>query len=229
MAKGNILVVDDEQNLLQLVKYNLTKEGYSVTAVATGEDALAEAGSRHPDLILLDLMLPGIDGLEVCRLIKNNPAMSGIPVVMLTARGEDADVVTGLELGADDYIIKPFSPRVLVARVRALLRRKTTPPDQTDQTLVRLHDILIDPGKHQVYVEDQPVELTFTEFKLLQLLIQRPGWVFTRYQIVDALRGEDYPVSERSVDVQIVSLRKKLGNKGDFIQTVRGMGYKFKE
>jgi two-component system phosphate regulon response regulator PhoB len=197
--------------------------------VATGEDALAEAGSRHPDLILLDLMLPGIDGLEVCRLIKNNPAMSGIPVVMLTARGEDADVVTGLELGADDYIIKPFSPRVLVARVRALLRRKTTPPDQTDQTLVRLHDILIDPGKHQVYVEDQPVELTFTEFKLLQLLIQRPGWVFTRYQIVDALRGEDYPVSERSVDVQIVSLRKKLGNKGDFIQTVRGMGYKFKE
>lgn len=229
MAKGNILVVDDEKNLLQLVNYNLSKEGYSVNAVTTGEEALEAARSRHPDLILLDLMLPGVDGLEVCRLIKNDPTMSHIPVIMLTARGEETDVVAGLELGADDYITKPFSPRVLLARVRALLRRKLKAPNEADQSLIRINDIVIDPGKHQVYLENQPLELTLTEFKLLQLLIQRPGWVFTRYQIVDSLRGEDYPVSERSVDVQIVSLRKKLGTRGDYIQTVRGMGYKFKE
>jgi two-component system phosphate regulon response regulator PhoB len=193
----------------------------------TGEKALELVGKEVPDLIVLDLMLPGVDGLDVARILKGDDVTKNIPIVMLTAKGEEADVVTGLELGADDYISKPFSPRVLVARVRAVLRRQIKEV-QDEKAIIRIHDLVIHPGRHEVLVDDKPVQLTFTEFGILNFLVRRPGWVFTRSQIVDAVRGDDYYVTDRSVDVQIVGLRKKLGQAGKFIETVRGVGYRFK-
>jgi len=228
MSRERVLVVDDEEDILELVEYNLAKEGYRVTCVATGEEALAEVRRRAPGLVVLDLMLPGVNGLEVCRLLKRDPATAGVPVVMLTAKGEEADVVTGLELGADDYVTKPFSPRVLMARVKAVLRRKAKGP-LSEQVVVEIHDIAINPGRHEVLVRGEPVTLTYTEFRLLHFLARRPGWVFTRQQIIDAVRGEGYPVTDRAVDVQVAGLRKKLGECGSYVETVRGVGYRFKE
>ena len=228
MPRQTILVVDDEEDILELVKYNLAKEGFQVACATTGEEALEAARSKRPDVVILDLMLPGIDGLEVCRRLKKDAKTERIPIVMLTAKGEEADVVTGLELGADDYVTKPFSPRVLTARVRAVLRRKTqAAPDETSTLAVR--DITIDPNRHEVLVKGKPVELTLTEFRILHHLARRPGWVFTRYQIVEAARGMDAAVTDRSVDVHIVSLRRKLGALGECIETVRGVGYRFQE
>jgi two-component system phosphate regulon response regulator PhoB len=231
VAKDKILVIDDERDILDLVEYNLKQNGYKVSCIATGEEALDEAINFKPDLILLDLMLPGVDGFDVCRDLKTQPETREIPVIMLTAKSEDIDVVTGLELGADDYITKPFSPRVLVARVRAILRKKSksSQTEKRGDKIIRAEEILIDTRKHVVQINGNSIDLTFSEFRLLQLLAERPGWVFSRYQIVDALRGEDYPVTERSVDVQVVGLRKKLGSAGKYIQTVRGVGYRFKE
>lgn len=229
MAKEKILVVDDEEDILDLVRYNLEKEGYEVYCMETGEEAIEAARKMKPDLMLLDLMLPGVDGLEVCKNVKYDSETSRIPIVMLTAKGEESDIVTGLELGADDYISKPFSPKVLIARVRAVLRKNQPKKEKDVAELIKIHDLTIDPGKHQILYKEKLLDLTYTEFRLLQLLAERPGWVFTRYQIVDALRGEDYPVTDRSVDVQIVGLRKKLGGGGSYIQTVRGVGYRFKE
>ncbi len=228
MAKETILVVEDENDIQELIRYNLAKEGYRITLVSNGAGALRTARANLPDLILLDLLLPGMDGLEICRQLKGDPKTSHIPVLMVTAKGEEADVVAGLELGADDYITKPFSPRVLLARVRTALRRKVRA--QLDETQpLKAGPIVIDPGRHEVLVKGKPITLTFTEFRLLQVLARRPGWVFTRQQIVDAVRGEDYPVTDRAVDVQVVGLRKKLGEYGDLIETVRGVGYRFKE
>ena len=228
MVKQKILVVDDEEDILELLKFNLSREGYQVLCAVSGEQALRLVRSENPDLIMLDLMLPGIDGLEVTRRLKNDPDTKNLPIVMLTAKGEEADIVTGLELGADDYITKPFSPRVLIARIRAVLRRRIK--GQTEEaSVLRIHDIEIDPGRHEVLVNEKPVQLTFTEFGILNYLARRPGWVFTRFQIVEAVRGEDYPVTDRSVDVQIVGLRRKLGPAGKHIETVRGVGYRFKE
>ena len=227
MAKEKILVVEDEDDIQELIKYNLAKEGYVVTCVGSGEDAL-DAVRSQPDLVLLDLMLPGIDGLEVCKVMKSDPRTGHIPVIMLTAKGEEADVVTGLEVGAEDYITKPFSPKVVVARIRAAFRRKAK-ESTDDEAPIKAKDILIHPGRHEVLIKGKPVELTFTEFRVLQFLAKRPGWVFTRQQIVDAVRGEDYPVTDRSVDVQFVGLRRKLGLSGKHIETVRGVGYRFKE
>ncbi len=228
MAKENILVVEDEEAIRELVRYNLNREGYSVQEAESGEQALQFTKNKLPDLVILDLMLPEIDGLEVCKRLKSDTRTQHIPIVMLTAKGEEADIVTGLELGADDYITKPFSPRVLVARVRALLRRnKQEEVSKTDT--IQVHNMVIHPGRHEVLVEDVPVNLTHTEFQVLHLLARRPGWVFTRYQIVDAVHGDDYAVTDRSVDVQIVGLRKKLGDAGKYINTVRGVGYRFQE
>jgi two-component system, OmpR family, alkaline phosphatase synthesis response regulator PhoP len=228
MAKESILVVEDEEDIQELLRYNLAKDGFRVTGVTTGEEGLRAAKSLLPDLIILDLMLPGVDGLEVCRLLKQDAKTQHLPVVMVTAKGEEADVVTGLELGADDYITKPFSPRVLLARVRAVLRRRRKqPPDEA--ALLKIHDLVVHPGRHEVLVRGQPVELTATEFRLLHMLARRPGWVFTRSQIVEGVHGDDYPVSDRSVDVQVVGLRKKLGESGHYVETVRGVGYRFKE
>lgn len=228
MAKEKILVVDDEEDILELLRFNLSREGCQVFCASSGEEALRLVRSEIPDLIVLDLMLPGIDGLEVTRRLKSDPNTKHLPIVMLTAKGEEADIVTGLELGADDYVAKPFSPRILVARVKAVLRRKVKEaPEET--SVIRIHDLIIDPRRHEVLVNGEPVVLTFTEFGILNYMARRPGWVFTRFQIVDAVKGEDYPVTDRSVDVQIVGLRKKLGPAGKYVETVRGVGYRFKE
>jgi two-component system, OmpR family, alkaline phosphatase synthesis response regulator PhoP len=229
LAREKILVVDDEESILDLVKYNLDKEGYQVTCVTSGEAAVDQSLVLKPELILLDLMLPGVDGLEVCKIIKNNPRTQPVPIIMLTAKGEESDIVAGLELGADDYITKPFSPKVLIARVRAVLRRRQKGIQGKEDDLVQIDDLWIDVGKHTATIAGEHLQLTYTEFKLLHLLAQRPGWVFTRNQIMDGLRGEDYIVTERAVDVQIVGLRKKLGKYGQWIETVRGVGYRFKE
>jgi len=228
MAGKHILVVEDEEDIRELLRHNLAKDGYTVSVAATGEEGLRRARAETPDAVLLDLMLPGVDGLEVCRALKRDKKTEKIPIVMVTAKGEEADIVAGLELGADDYITKPFSPKVLVARLRAVLRRRARPPAAPDSVL-RVRTITIDPGRHEVKVGEKPVELTFTEFRLLQLLAGRPGWVFTRYQIVNAIRGDDYIVTDRAVDVQVVGLRRKLGRAGEYIETVRGIGYRFKE
>ena len=228
MSKESILLVEDERDILEVVRYNLAREGYAIREAETGEDALLMAAAEAPDLMLLDLMLPKIDGLEVCRRMKADPSTAAVSVIMLTAKGEESDIVTGLELGADDYITKPFSPRVLLARVRAVLRRRGQALPAEDDSIA-VNNLVIHPGRHEVLVDNERVVLTSTEFKVLHYLARRPGWVFTRYQIVDAVHGQDYAVTDRSVDVQIVGLRRKLGAAGDLIETVRGVGYRFRE
>jgi two-component system phosphate regulon response regulator PhoB len=229
MPRETVLVVDDEEDILELVRYNLEKEGYSVVGVTSGEDALAATRIKMPDVLVLDLMLPGVDGLEVCRRLKSDLTTRQIPIIMLTAKGSEADIVTGLELGAADYVTKPFSPRVLTARLKAVLRRDSETAEE--DAAVRLKDLVIYPGRHQVLARDAPVQLTATEFRILIFLARRPGWVFTRQQIVDAAQGDDVYVTDRfvtdrSVDVHIVSLRRKLGPCGAYIETVRGVGYR---
>lgn len=228
MAQEKILIVEDEEDVQELIRYNLEKDGYLTQSALNGREALDKAKSGVPDLVLLDLMLPEVDGLEVCKLLKADAETRSIPVIMLTAKGTEADIVAGLEMGADDYITKPFSPRVLLARVKAVIRRQELPAED-DKSILRIHDIEIDPGKHRVMVRGKQIKLTSTEFNLLRYLAARPGWVFTRYQIVDAIHGNDYPVTDRSIDVQVVGLRKKLGSAGKYIETVRGVGYRFEE
>lgn len=228
MAGETLLVVEDEEDILEILTYNLSREGYKAIGVTDGLKGLQTAEDKLPDLVLLDLMLPGMNGLDICRQLKKNDKTARIPIIIVTAKGDESDVVAGLELGADDYVAKPFSIKVLMARVRAVLRRKKEPP--ADKTaVIRIHDIVINPGRHEVLVKGKPVEMTFSELRILHLLASRPGWVMTREQIVDAVRGEDYPVTDRSVDVQIVGLRRKLGVRADMIETVRGVGYRFKE
>jgi two-component system alkaline phosphatase synthesis response regulator PhoP len=233
MVKHSVLVVEDEEDIRELVSYNLLKEGYQVAGVASGEEALGAVARRPPDLILLDLMLPGLDGLGVCSKLKDDRQTASIPVVMLTAKGEESDIVRGLNLGADDYITKPFSPKVLLARVEAVLRRApaarggSAAEDQRE--VIETGELRIHPGRHEVLVRGNPVELTATEFKLLHLLARRAGWVFTRKQMLDGVHGDNYVITDRAVDVQIAGLRKKLGPAGRYIETVRGVGYRFKE
>lgn len=227
MEKATILIVDDEEDIIELVRLNLARENYRVLGCTTGEKAIPVVESKRPDLVILDVMLPGIDGMEVCRHLKANPQTQQIPVLMLTAKGEEADVVAGLELGASDYMTKPFSGKVLVARVRRLLRSPQAEVD--DRNAVRVHDLTVDPARHEVLVRGEPVPLTVTEFNILHMLASRPGVVFARYQIVDKLHGSDYMVTDRAVDVQIVGLRRKLGPCGDFIETVRGVGYRLRD
>jgi two-component system phosphate regulon response regulator PhoB len=223
-----VLVVDDEEDLQELVRYNLSKEGYRVSCVGTGEDALRIARRQPPDLIVLDLMLPAVDGLEVCRRLKGDSKTRDIPIIMLTAKSEESDMIAGLERGADDYISKPFSPRVLAARVKALLRRRESERLADLEVTIEARDLVMHPGRHEATLAGRQLELTYTEFALLQFLAKRPGWAYTRMQIVDAVKGEDYPVTERSVDVQVAGLRKKLGAHGNYIETVRGVGYRFR-
>lgn len=228
MSKEKILVVDDEEDILELVKYNLEREGFQVHCAKSGEKALKKALEDPPELIVLDLMLPGIDGLEVARRLKKNQRAASIPIVMLTAKGEESDIVTGLELGADDYITKPFSPRILVARIKAVIRRQSKEPEDPN-SILQIHTLNIDPGRRLVMIAEEPIDLTYSEFQILLYLARRPGWVFTRSQIVDAVRGDNYPVTDRSVDVQVAGLRKKLGKSSAYIETVRGVGYRFRE
>jgi two-component system, OmpR family, alkaline phosphatase synthesis response regulator PhoP len=230
MVKEKILLVEDAEDILELVRYNLSKEGYQVICVPSGEDALCAVRQTSFDLILLDLMLPGVDGLEVCRRLRQDLNTARIPVIIITAKSEETDVVVGLELGADDYVTKPFSPRVLIARIRSVLRRRQEGNVLEEQAeVLRLRDLHIDLSRHEVFVQGEAVRLTATEFGILLCLARRPGWVFSRYQIVEAVRGEDYSVTDRAVDVQIAGLRKKLGSFGNSIETVRGVGYRFRE
>ena len=228
-AKPRVLVVDDEDDLLELVRYNLAKDGYDVECVGSGEQALLSARANPPDLVVLDLMLPAVDGLEVCRRLKADAKTRDVLIVMLTAKGEEADMVAGLERGADDYIAKPFSPRVLSARVRALLRREDARRLEEREVTIDVHELSIHPGRHEATLAGQPLDLTYTEFALLTFLAKRPGWAFSRSQIVDAVKGSDYPVTERSVDVQVAGLRRKLGDHGHYVETVRGVGYRFRK
>jgi two-component system phosphate regulon response regulator PhoB len=226
LVKARILIVDDEHDLLELLRYNLTRDGYSVMCVDTGEKALEEIRERLPDLVILDIMLPGMDGLDICRMVKTSPTTTHVPILMLSAKSDDSDVVAGLELGADDYLAKPFSPRVLLARVKKILRKSQT--GLLQDTAMTMGPILIVPAKHEVRVRDAITDLTVTEFRILLALVTRPGWVLSRDQIVDAARGTNAVVTERSVDVHIVRLRQKLQPFGHCIETVRGIGYRFR-
>lgn len=229
MAEEKILIIEDDADIRELIRYNLMRDGYQVSESANGEDGLTKANSAAFDLILLDLMLPGLSGIDICKNLKGNPQTAGIQIIMVTAKGEETDIVIGLELGADDYIVKPFSPKVLLARIKAVLRRKNPPRTKTTDTIIKIDNLEIHQGKREVRVDGNPVDLTYTEFQIIHFLVSKPGWVFTRYQIVDAVKGTDYPVTDRSVDVQIVGLRKKLGPYGKYIETIRGVGYRFSD
>jgi two-component system alkaline phosphatase synthesis response regulator PhoP len=228
MADEHILIVEDEEDIAELLEYNLARQGYQAESVSTGEDGLQLAREAMPDLVLLDLMLPKLSGLDVCRSLKSDPETAKIPVIMLTAKGEEEDIIAGFDAGADDYVTKPFRPKVLLARVKAVLRRGAAARLRENDTL-ELEGISIHAGRHEVHVDGQRVDLTRTEFMILQFLASRPGWVFTRSQIVRAVHGDDYPVTGRSVDVQVAALRRKLGEAGEQIKTVRGVGYKMGE
>ena len=225
MAGEHILIVEDEDDIAELLEYNLQRHDYDAHSVGTGEDGRALAHETLPDLLILDLMLPGLSGIEVCRRLKRDPATAGIPVIMLTAKGEEEDIISGFDAGADDYVTKPFRPKVLLARVQAVLRRGAAHRTREGDVL-EIGDIVIHPGRHEVTVDAEKVELTRTEFRILQFLASRPGWVFTRGQIVRAVHGDDYPVTGRAVDVQVAALRRKLGDAGELIRTVRGVGYR---
>jgi len=227
MAKGSILVIDDEPDLIELVRYNLMKEGFQVSAAPDGESGLAVARREMPDVVVVDLMLPGIDGLEVCRVLRADERTAQIPVIMLTAKTSESDRVVGLEIGADDYVTKPFSPRELAARIKAVLRRVAQRQPAID--CIRHGNLAIDLIRHEVVCGDKSVTLTATEFRLLQFLAARPGRVFSRGEIIDAALGKDVAVLDRTIDVHVMSLRRKLGRCGKWIETIRGFGYKFLE
>ncbi|BCO10767.1 DNA-binding response regulator [Desulfolithobacter dissulfuricans] len=232
MKKPDILVVEDDTDIQQLVSYNLIRSGYNVTCADSGEEALELLKKESFDAMILDLMLPGMDGMEICTAVRTDEKTRSLPVIMLTAKGEEDDIVAGLECGADDYVTKPFSPRVLIARVEAALRRKPVvheDQDSADEEVISLHSMQIHPGRHEVLLDGQPIHLTTTEFTILELLARRPGWVYTRQQIIDQIRGYDYLITPRAVDVQIFGLRKKLGTAGKWIETIRGIGYRMRE
>ena len=229
MSKETILIVDDEKDILELLEYNLRKEGYVTVPCQSGEEAVKTAVKIKPDLIALDLMLPGIDGIEVCRMLKIKEETRQIPIIMITAKGDDSDQIIGLEIGADDYVTKPFSPKVLIARIRSLIRRGKSEQNVKQNSVIRIHNIQIDPIKHEVISDGDVLDLSVTEFSILELLAASPGWVFSRNQIICSVKGDDYPVTERSVDVQILGLRKKLGSYGNYIETIRGVGYRMRE
>lgn len=228
MSNMDVIVVEDDEDILELISYNLRREGLTVFGYLSGEEGLARIKRDAPDIVLLDLMLPGVDGLEVCKTIKSEPATRSIPIIMISAKGSETDIITGLELGADDYITKPFSPKVLVSRTRAVLRRYQDTVVEAGTT-INIHELSIDPGKFQIKLAGSPLDLTRDEFQMLLFFAKHPGWVFTRYQIVDGIKGEDYVVTERAVDVRIAGVRKKLGAYSHYIETVRGVGYRFKE
>ena len=226
MSENKILIVEDDHDIVEMVEYNLKEEGYETISALNGEDGLRLAKKENPDLIILDIMLPIIDGFEVCRILKNEKVTADIPVIILSAKSQETDKVVGLELGADDYITKPFSPRELIARIRAILRRGRV---LNFDGCVQRGDIVIDSTKHNVKVLQKDISLTLTEFRLLEFLARRPGMVFSRDQILDGVIGDNALVCDRTVDAHVKSLRRKLGQAKDYIETIRGIGYRFKE
>ena len=224
-----VLVVDDEKDLLDLITYNLQRNGYDVVAAQSGNDAVNMAVKEEPDLILLDLMLPGLDGTEVARRLKSDSRTSHVPLIMLTAKGEETDVVVGLTLGADDYITKPFSMKILLARIAVVLRRAEPQPAHDPGSTLKAGPLSIDTSKHEVSVDGEPVKLTLTEFKLLTALVTARGRVLTRDQLMDKAMGTDVFVTDRAIDVHVTAIRKKLGDASWLIHTVRGVGYRLQE
>ena len=227
MAKGRILVIDDEEDLVELVRYNLEQEGFQVKSASDGESGLAVARQELPDLILIDLMLPGMDGLELCRSLRAENRTASIPVIMLTAKSAESDRIVGLELGADDYVVKPFSPRELIARVKAVLRR--THPPRLQSKVIHRGDLTIDLSRRVARIHGSTMKLTATEFRLLQFFAEHPGRVFSRSELIDAALGREVSVVDRTIDVHVTGLRKKLGTCNDWIETVRGFGYRFRD
>jgi len=227
--KKTILLVEDEEAIRRVLRHNLSREGYRVLECGDGEAGLEKARAKAPDLILLDLMLPGLDGISVCRILKADPLTSSIPIVMLTAKGEEADVVLGLGVGAEDYVVKPFRLKELLARVKAALRRSPYKDQLTPGERVVRGELLVDAARHKVKLGERNLDLTATEFRLLHYLAAHPGRVFTRDMLLSRVIGENAVVVDRNIDVHIRSIRKKLGERRDLIETVRGVGYRFRE
>ena len=231
MSKKKIMVVDDEADIRELIKFNLEKEGFDVVPVSDGETALEEARLRQPDLIILDVMLPGIDGIEVCFKLKSDSAYKSIPIVMLSAKSDESDQLVGLKIGADDYLVKPFSPKVLVAKISAILRRSDVVVSSSadDAPVIRFQGLFMNPNDFSVSYKEKPLKLTAVEYKILYFLARKPGRVYTRERIIEQVRGDDVIITGRTVDVHILSLRRKLGEAADLIETVRGIGYRVRE
>ena len=226
---SKVLIVEDDPDIVDILSYNLKQADLKVTSVPDGSSALAEVKRRLPDLILLDLMLPKVDGLEVCRLLKGEPETKNVPIIMITAKGEEVDRIVGLELGADDYIIKPFSPREVVLRVRSVLKRSVANSQKEITAKIEANGVIIDIDRRQVNYKGKPINLTATEFDLLLILAKTPGRVFTRNLLMDLVWGQDYYGVDRTVDTHMSRLRRKLGGGGKNLQTVHGIGYRFKE
>jgi phosphate regulon transcriptional regulator PhoB len=226
MSKGKVLIVEDDRDIAEMVDYNLKEEGYETVSAFDGEEGVKLAKKESPDLIILDIMLPIIDGFEVCKILKKEQITADIPVIILSAKSQETDKIVGLELGADDYITKPFSPRELIARIRAILRRGRA---LSFSSCIERGDIVIDSTKHKVMAGQEGISLTFTEFRLLEFLARRPGVVFSRDQILDGVIGDEAMVCDRTVDAHVKSLRRKLGAAKDYIETIRGVGYRFRE
>jgi DNA-binding response OmpR family regulator len=224
-----IVVIEDEADILEVIEYNLRREGFDVVSSESGEDGLEKVESAAPDLILLDLMLPEIDGIELCRRLKSDPLTAGIPIIMVTAKGEESDVVLGLGVGADDYVTKPFSPKELIARVKAVLRRGKLRVDTERKDRIVRDGVVVDIKRHEVRVDGESVSFTATELRLLHFLASHPGRVFTRDHLLSRVIGEDAIVIDRNIDVHVRAIRKKLGAHRDLIETVRGVGYRFRE
>jgi len=229
MGGEKIVVIEDEPDILEVLSFNLRREGFDVVGASSGGAGLQAVARESPDLVLLDLLLPGVDGLDVCRRLRSQPETARIPVIMVTAKSEESDVVLGLGVGADDYIQKPFSPRELVARVKAVLRRTHGEDNGAEPARVARGPLVIDPARHRVLVDGERVELTPTEFRLLHFMASHPGRVFTRDQLINQAIGEQAVVIDRNIDVHIRSLRKKLGRHRSLIETVRGIGYAFQD
>ena len=225
--RHTIVIIEDEPDIQDILSHSLRKEGFRVFSANNGEDGFKKTQDKHPHLVVLDLMLPGINGLEVCHKIRRNKDLQDTLILMLTAKSEETDIVTGLEVGADDYLTKPFSTRELLARIRSLLRRREQQHEEVNDS-VSICDLEIHPGRREVSYMNKSIDLTSSEFKALHLLSKKPGWVFSRDQIVDGVHGPGYAVTSRSIDVMMVSLRKKLGEASNFIETVRGVGYRLK-
>jgi len=229
MKDQKIIFIEDESDLREVIEHNLIREGYQVYSSSDGENGLQLIREKSPDLILLDLMLPGLDGLDVCRALKADAITRAIPIIMVTAKGEESDIVLGLGIGADDYVTKPFSTKELIARIKAVLRRSSLKEDQSGQERIVRGEVVIDMGRHEVQVEGESVVFTATEFRLLHFLASHPGRVFTRDQLLSRVIGEDAYVIDRNIDVHIRSIRKKLGEHLDLIETIRGVGYRFRD
>jgi two-component system, OmpR family, alkaline phosphatase synthesis response regulator PhoP len=231
LSAERILIIEDDPEIQEMLKFAFVREGWQITMASTGEEGLKILQSKETDCIILDIMLPGMDGLKTLKKIRENKNFQTLPVILCTARGEEADIIAGLELGADDYVVKPYSPRVLAARIRAGLRRKEAASAQGESSQKKIFQygkLSLDIDRHTVHLDKKPLDLFPTEFSILVQFMSNPDIVFSRQRLITAIRGSDYPVTDRSIDVQIMGLRKKLGDAGDMIETIRGIGYRFK-